>query len=164
VGQFAVQLGLIAGANVTAVTTRESQHQLLRDLGAREIVATIDDAEGAYDLILESVGGNSLATAIDRVARDGVIVTIGNSSEQDTTFNARTLYGKGAARIYGLLIFEEVESRRVGSGDLDRLLNLVAEGRLRAPVELRRGWQELPSVLEELENRQYSGKAVLNVS
>jgi D-arabinose 1-dehydrogenase-like Zn-dependent alcohol dehydrogenase len=62
------------------------------------------------------------------------------------------------------LIFEEVEGRRVGSADLDRLLNLVAEGRLRAPVELRRGWQELPSVLEELENRQYSGKAVLNVS
>jgi NADPH:quinone reductase-like Zn-dependent oxidoreductase len=164
VGQFAVQLGLIAGAIVTAVTSRDSQHELMRELGARHVVPTIDAANGAYDLILESVGGNSLAAAIDRVARDGVIVTIGNSSEQDTTFNARTLYGKGAARIYGLLIFEEMESRRVGAAELERLLDFVAEGRLRAPVELRRSWQELPLVLDELESRQYSGKAVLRVT
>jgi NADPH:quinone reductase-like Zn-dependent oxidoreductase len=55
-------------------------------------------AQGPFDLILESVGGSSLAKAIELVGRQGVVVTIGNSSEQDTTFNARTLYAKGAQR------------------------------------------------------------------
>jgi NADPH:quinone reductase-like Zn-dependent oxidoreductase len=163
VGQFATQLGSIAGATVTAVTSRDSQRELLHGLGARDVVPSIDDATGPYDFILESVGGSSLATAIDLVARDGLIVTIGNSSEQETTFNARTLYAKGAIRIYALLIFEEMESRRVGAADLERLLALVADGKLRAPVEVRRGWRDLPLVLDELESRQYSGKAVLQL-
>ena len=163
VGQIAIQLGSLAGGSVTAVSSRESQHDLLRSLGAREVIPTIESAAGAFDFILESVGGNALAAAIDRVARGGVVVTIGNSSEQDTTCNARTLFAKGGARIYGLLIFDEVESRRVRARDLERLLTMVEGGALRAPVELRRDWQELPAVLKELERRAFAGKAVLTI-
>jgi NADPH:quinone reductase len=163
VGQFAIQLGAIAGAKVTAVSSRDSQRELLLGLGASEVIKAIDDGAGPFDLILESAGGRSLAAAIERVARDGVVVTIGNSSEQETTFDARSLYAKGGARIYGLLIFDEVAARRVGARDLERLLGLIAEGRLRAPVEVQRSWTVLPSVLEQLEQRVYSGKAVLTV-
>ncbi len=164
VGQFAIQLGSMAGAAVTAVTSRESQREALERLGAKHVVPSIEDAPGTFDLILESVGGRSLASAIECVARDGVVVTIGNSSEEETTFNARSLYAKGGARIYGLLIFEETAARRVGGRDLERLLALVREGRLHAPIELRRSWSELPAVLAELERRAFSGKAVLRVS
>ena len=163
VGQFAIQLGRLAGAAVTAVSSRRAQWDLLRELGAREVVAAIEDATNAFDLVLESVGGSSLAAAIDRVARGGVVVTIGNSSEEDTTFNARTLYAKGGASIYGLLIFEEVESRRVGARDLERVMSLVQSGELRAPIEVRRSWTELPAVLDEMQRRAYSGKAVLTI-
>ena len=118
---------------------------------------------GAYDLVLESVGGDSLATAIDRVARGGVVVTIGNSSERETTFNARTLFAKGGAAVYGLLIFEELESRRVTARDLERLLALVADGKLRPSIAVRRPWTELPTVLADFEGRAFAGKAVLTV-
>ena len=144
VGQFASQLGKLAGAHVTATRTA-------------------DDAEGSFDLVLESVGGRSLAKAIELVAPGGVVVTIGNSSEEETTFNARTLYAKGAARIYGLLIFEEVRSGRIGASHLGRLLHLVRSGSLHAPIAVRRPFGELPEVLEALERRQYTGKAVLSV-
>ena len=60
--------------------------------------------------MLESVGGPSLAKAIELVGRQGIVAMFGNSSEQDTTFNARTFYLKGAASIYGLLIFEELRA------------------------------------------------------
>lgn len=163
VGQFAIQLGKLAGARVTAVSSRTAQWDHLRGLGAEAVVAAIDEASGPFELVLESAGGRSLATAIDRVARGGVVVTIGNSSEEETAFNARTLYAKGGASIYGLLIFEEVESRRVGGRDLERVLRLIERGSLRAPIEVRRSWTELPAVLEELERRSYSGKAVLVV-
>jgi NADPH:quinone reductase len=155
VGQFAIQLGTLAGAHVTAVSSR--------DIEAHAVVKTIDEAKGPFDLILESVGGRSLATAIDRVARGGVVVTIGNSSEEDTTFNARTLYAKGGARIYGLLIFEEVASRRTGARDLERLMALIEAGKLHAPIEVTRSWTDLPAVLAGLENRTFAGKAVLTV-
>jgi len=96
-------------------------------------------------------------------AARGVVVTIGNSSEQDTTFNARTLYGKGAARIHGLIVFEEVRSGRVGARDLESLMQLVLDGKLQAPISLRRNWTELPMTLLELEQREYPGKAVLRI-
>jgi NADPH2:quinone reductase len=163
VGQYAIQLGALAGATVTAISSRREVWAQLRELGASEVVPSIEEARGAFDFILESAGGKSLATAIERVARGGGIVTIGNSSEDETTFNARTLYAKGGAWIYGLLIFEEVESRRVGARDLERVLHLVESGKLRAPIELRRSWTELPAVLEAFEQRSYSGKAVLTI-
>lgn len=161
VGQFAIQLAAQAGAEVTAVSSRKERHDELKRLGAGAVVASIEDAEGPFHLVLESVGGSSLAKAIELVGREGVVVTIGNSSEQDTTFNARTLYGKGAARIYGLIVFEEVRSGRVGARDLEGLMQLVLEGKLQAPISLRRSWTELPMTLLELEQREYPGKAVL---
>ncbi|HSP14555.1 MAG TPA: zinc-binding dehydrogenase [Thermoanaerobaculia bacterium] len=161
VGQIAIQLGTSAGAVVTAISSRDSQRDALRKLGAHDVVPTIDAAKGPFDLILESVGGASLATAIDRVARGGVIVTIGNSSEEETTFNARTLYAKGGATIYGLLIFEEVGSRRVRADHLERLFALVEAGKLTPPIQVRKSWMELPSVLAGLERGAYAGKAVL---
>jgi NADPH:quinone reductase-like Zn-dependent oxidoreductase len=164
VGQFAIQLGAIAGGQVCAVSSRQSEHEHLKGLGAAEIVASIDDARGEFDLVLESVGGPSLAKAVELVARGGVVVTIGNSSERDTTLNARDIYSKGAARIYGLLIFEEIESGRIGARELEQLMDLVRAGRLRAPVAVRRSWTELPETINDLERRAFAGKAVLQVS
>lgn len=164
VGQFTVQLAALAGAAVTAVSSRRDQHEALKHRGAREVIATIEEARGPFDLILESVGGSSLARAIELIGREGVVVTIGNSSEQDTTFNARTLYLKGAAGIYGLVVFEEVSSGRVGAAELEKLMRLVLEGKLHAPISLRRPWTELPATLAELERREYPGKAVLTLA
>jgi NADPH2:quinone reductase len=163
VGQIAIQLAALGGAQVTAVSSRPAQHAELRRLGAGVVVAAIEEAQGPFDLILESVGGSSLAKAIELLGREGVVVAIGNSSEQDTTFNVRTLYAKGAAGIYGLIIFEEVASGRVGAEDLERLLALVRDGSLEVSISLRRSWRELPATLAELERRNYAGKAVLTV-
>ena len=163
VGQFAIQLGAIGAAEVCAVSSRPGLHDDLKKLGAREIVSGIDKATGPFDLILESVGGSSLAKAIDLIAREGVVVSIGNSSEEETVFNARSLYSKGAAKIYGLLIFEEVRSGRVGAADLEKLMTLVRDGKLRSPISFCRSWTELPATVRELEQREYAGKAVLRV-
>ena len=163
VGQLAIQLAALAGATVTAISSTPARHDTLRELGARHVVGAIEQAPGAYDLVLESVGGESLAHDVTRAASGGVVVTIGNSAEQDTTFNARTLYAKGGASIYGLLVFEELASRRVTARDLERLLALVAAGRLRPSIAQQRSWTELPAVLAELETRAFAGKAVLTV-
>jgi NADPH2:quinone reductase len=164
VGQFAIQLAAQGGAEVTAVSSRTAQHAALERLGAWQVVTKIDDVAGPFGLVLESVGGVSLARAIELVGREGIVVTIGNSSEQDTTFNARTLYAKGAARIYGLIVFEEVASGRIGARELERLMQHVRKGRLQAPIAFRRDWAALPEALGALERREFAGKAVLTLS
>ena len=163
VGQFAIQLAAIGGAVATAVSSRRAQHEELRALGAQDVVTTIDEAAGRFDLVLESVGGTSLARAVDLLAPGGVVVSIGNSSEEATTLDARALYSKGGARIYGLLIFEELESRRIQARELEPVMALIRDGRVRAPIAVRRSWTELPAAMRQLELRAYTGKAVLEL-
>ncbi|MGA7615083.1 MAG: zinc-binding dehydrogenase, partial [Thermoanaerobaculia bacterium] len=163
VGQLAIQLAVMSGARVTAVSSSADRRVALRALGAHAAVADVGEADGPFAFVLESVGGSSLASAIEKIAPGGVVVTIGNSSEEETVFNPRTLYAKGAATIYGLIVFEELDSRRIGAHDLRRLLDFVAAGRLQPKIERRRDWTDLPSLLAELENRSFSGKAVLTI-
>jgi len=164
VGQFGVQLAALEGADVTAVSSRPAQQAALKALGAKQVVARIELAQGPFDLVLESVGGPSLAKAIELVGPEGIVVVYGVSSEQDTTFNARTLFLKGAATIYGLLVFEEFDSGRVGARDLEHLMALVRDGKLHSPISLSRPWTELSATMRELEQREYPGKAVMAVT
>jgi NADPH2:quinone reductase len=163
VGQFGVQLAALEGAEVTAVSSRPAQQAALKALGAKQVVARIELAQGPFDLVLESVGGPSLAKAIELVGPEGTVVVYGVSSELDTTFNARTLFLKGAATIYGLLVFEEFDSGRVGARDLEHLMALVRDGKLHSPISLSRPWTELSATMRELEQREYPGKAVLEI-
>src|SRR5438128_4838435 len=85
VGRFAVQLAALAGAEVTGVVGRPERASGLAERGAASVVTSIPEADGLFDLILESVGGLSLASAISKVVPGGTIVVFGNSSREDTT-------------------------------------------------------------------------------
>src|SRR5262249_26178386 len=62
VGHYLVELA--TGADVTVVSRRPER---LLALGARDAVADVADAVGPFDVVLESVGGASLATALGKV-------------------------------------------------------------------------------------------------
>ena len=49
-------------------------------VGADQVVFDIAEAEGPFDVILESVGGASLAGAVRLVAPQGAVIVFGNSS------------------------------------------------------------------------------------
>lgn len=72
VGVAGVQLGLDAGAKVTA-NARHHHHEL-RALGADT------DVDGEYDVILELVGGENLQANLGRIATGGRIVIIGTGA------------------------------------------------------------------------------------
>lgn len=145
VGRFAIQLATMGGAQVTAVKTID------------------ESVTGEFDVILESVGGKSLARAIEVVAPDGVVVTFGNSAEEETSFNTRTLFRKSGASVHGLLIFNEVEQRRVGARELAHLLALVRDGKLDPGIVEARSWRDFEAVLSDFEARKIKGKAVLRI-
>lgn len=164
VGRMAVQLAARAGAHVTAVASGEQRARGLGELGAHEVVHAFDADGPAFDVILESVGGASLAAALQRVAPDGTIVSFGDSSREPVEFAASDFYGRGTgARLYAFLIFRELEREASGSRDLAMLARLVAAGELDPQIALEASWRDPGPALEALLQRRVRGKAVLHV-
>jgi NADPH:quinone reductase len=163
VGDFAVQLARLAGAHVTASARRADQVPALRQLGAHDV--TVGDeipASPKFDLVVESVGGRTLGTALAALQRDGVCVTLGVSASAEVTFDARTFFVTGRSKLYGLYIFTELGSEPASVG-LRRLADLVAAGQLAPHVSLERPWKDIAQVAQDLMARRYPGKAVLTV-
>jgi NADPH:quinone reductase len=163
VGRFAIQLAHMAGAHVTAIVGRPERAEGLAELGADEIAVGFAAEGDPFDLILESVGGVSLAAAVDRIAPEGTIVTFGNSSNEPTAFDTRVLYRKGAPTMLGFFVTYELLHGRTGSSRLAALATLVAEGRLSSKVDLTLPWERAAEAIDALMQRRISGKAVLTI-
>jgi len=163
VGRFAVQLADAGGANVTAVVGSRERGVGLLELGADEVVIGLDPEGAAFDLILESVGGPSLAAALTRVSAYGTVVSFGNSSNEPTTFDARSFYRRGGPSLKGFFVTHELLEGRIGTAELARLVELVSSGRLRTEIDLLVPWTEAASAVDALLERRVRGKAVLAV-
>jgi NADPH:quinone reductase-like Zn-dependent oxidoreductase len=165
VGRFAVQLAKHAGAHVTAVSSSAERSRGLRELGADEVIATLEGAGEEFDAIVEAVGGATLGAALGRVAAGGTVVSFAASDPQEpTTFPTRALFGRApGARLYGLLLFAELARGRTGTRDLGRLVSLVAAGKLDCSVDHEASWREAADAITALLERRIAGKAVLRV-
>ncbi|MGZ4710758.1 MAG: zinc-binding dehydrogenase [Acidimicrobiales bacterium] len=162
VGRFAIQLASHWGAEVTAVVGRPERADGLRELGAAEVSVGMPP-EGAFDIILESVGGESLARALELVAPQGIVVTYGSSSGETTTFDVTLFYPKHGARLQGFLIFSEVDRLDSAKPDLGALAVLMCDGNLDPQIDLELPWSEAATAVDELLARRVDGKAVLRV-
>jgi NADPH:quinone reductase-like Zn-dependent oxidoreductase len=163
VGDFAVQLARRAGAHVTATARRADQAPALRQRGAHEV--TVGDAipsSPQYDLVIESVGGRTLGTALAALERGGVCVTLGVSASPEVTFDARQFFATGRTTLYGFYLFTELGTELPSFG-LRRLAELVAAGQLVPHISLERPWGEVGRVAQDLMNRRFPGKAVLTL-
>jgi NADPH:quinone reductase-like Zn-dependent oxidoreductase len=163
VGDFAVQLARHAGAHVTATARRADQSVTVRQLGAHEVIVGEEIAPSPkYDLIVDSVGGKTLGTALAALQRGGVCVTLGVSASADVTFNARDFFVAGRATLYGLYLFTEFGTQPASVG-LRRLADLVASGQLTPHISVERPWTDIAKVAQELMDRRFPGKAVLTL-
>lgn len=160
VGNLAVQLAVRSGARVTAVVGSRERAHILDGLGAPEIVTDITEAQGRFELILESAGGNSLTAAIGRIAARGTIVVYGNSSGEPTAINFRDFAEHQNARIQAFHYFTSEPEERFGP-DLALLAGLIADGSLK-PRIAEYSWRELARIGPLLRERQIPGKAVFH--
>lgn len=161
VGRFQIQIAREQGASVTAIAAARHADDL-RGLGAQQVVELIERAEGPFSLITESVGGESLAHAIERIAPGGTIVIFGSSSGELTPVGFRQFVpGHEGARLQTFAYYNS------GSGigvDIASLLTLVAAGRLETRVALSLPWTDIAQALDALRQRSFSGKAVLTIA
>jgi NADPH:quinone reductase-like Zn-dependent oxidoreductase len=159
VGHLAVQLAALGGADVTAVA-RAERAEAMRGYGARTVVAAPGDAEGPFDLVLESAGGASLDAALGLVAPGGTVILFGNSSREPSTLDFTAFFGHEEATIRTYFSARhEADAGRV----LAMLLDLVAAGRLHVEVGFEGSWDRLNEAMDGLSERRFAGKAVLTV-
>ena len=161
VGRFAIQLAHRAGAHVTGVVRNAERGEGLRELGADELITELEPEGEPFDLLLESVGGASLAAALTRVAPDGTVVAFGASSPEPTTFDVSRFYNRDGAKLYGLRVFDELVRHRSGVRDLDagRSCRRPARPADRPRDELGGRTAAITALME----RRVAGKAVLTV-
>ncbi len=164
VGSFALQLARLSGAHVVAAIRDAKFEALVRRLGADAVAIGPDSgaaaAQGPYDLILESVGGPSLAAALGMLAPGGTCVLFGASLSAETTFDAGKFYRGGGTRLYGLFLGQEFQHEAANVG-LARLARLIADGKLRPEIEVEAPWTEVADIAARLMSRRFTGKAVL---
>jgi len=128
VGVAAVQLGARAGATVTGT----ARHHLdeIRALGAADT-----EPGGAYDVILELVGGENLATNLELLELKGRIAVIGTGAGAAADVNFGYLM-RSRGRIHGSAL--RPRSREEKAEVVRRLredvLPLLADGRVTVPV------------------------------
>jgi putative PIG3 family NAD(P)H quinone oxidoreductase len=135
VGTAAIQLGVSAGARVTATVRNAELRAQVAALGAEAIDPEGFEAHGPFDVILELVGAPNLAGNLDALAIDGRIAVIGVAAGAKAELNLLALMGK-RARIHGsTLRARPLEEKAATARALERhVLPLVETGALRVPV------------------------------
>jgi NADPH:quinone reductase len=161
VGRFAIQLAHLGGAEVTAlISSRSARAEGLRQLGADDVVSDIGQLRGRFDLILESVGGETLGRLVTRVDVQGTLVMFGNSSDEPTTFNVRDVYNDALVRLQGFELFFGGDPF---GRDLGYLASLVAERKLDPQLGGEMPWEEITEAIDRLRNRDVAGKLALTL-
>lgn len=167
VGLFAHQLAAQSGAYVVGTASTEEKAELVREAGADEVVigySAISSARqfGPYDLIIDSVGGDTLAALLPQLAPQGICVAVGFSSSNTATIDMMNLVTSGGRTLYSFFLGEEL-TRQSAADDLSLLARLVADGRLTPRIEVEAPWTEIDTVSRNLLERKFSGKAVLHL-
>lgn len=128
VGVAGVQLGSEAGATVTGI----ARHHLEQIV---ELGATDTKASGAYDVILELVGGDQLRSDFERLELKGRIAVIGVGAGAIAEVNFHQLM-RARGRVHGSTLRSRTRAEKA---DVIRrvredVLPLLEEGRLTVPV------------------------------
>jgi NADPH:quinone reductase-like Zn-dependent oxidoreductase len=167
VGHLACQLAAAAGAFVWGHVRRDEHRAAVaewcqgRVVVGRELAAA--EPFGPFWLILDSVGGSALATALGMLQQNGTCVTFGVSAASTASIESRDFFATGGTRLYGLTLFHELMSvERAGIG-LGLLAELIAAGKLRPRIAVEAPWQEIGAVAQRLIDRDFVGKAVLHI-
>lgn len=108
----------------------------LHELGADDVVSDVDQLRGRVDLILESIGGETLGRLVTKVdPPQGTLIMFGNSSDEPTTFNVRAVYNDA--------LVPELPREEITEA-MDRLKNRDVAGKvaltLGEPAGSRCGW------------------------
>ncbi|MFB4268679.1 zinc-binding dehydrogenase [Nonomuraea sp. GTA35] len=159
VGHYVTELAAAAGAEVTAVTATAERGARLRELGAAAVVHGVDEAEGPFEVVLESTGGSALGAALARLVPGGTLVWFGQAGRTPATVDFFDLLAGPENAVIRHFHYAGAPYGR----DLVTLVRLAAGGRLHPEIGRTADWSRAAEVLVDLRERRIRGKAVLTI-
>ncbi len=167
VGLFACQLASLAGGQVVGQVRQATSASLVHEAGADHVVAdeNIEAAAefGPYHLIIDQLGGRTLAEAMTQLALGGICVSVGGTVSDEVPINRQRLRRAPGASLHFFSLYFEF-ARESASLGLQRLVRLVSTGKLIPHIGMEADWHEISRVAQALVDRQFQGKAVLHIS
>jgi NADPH2:quinone reductase len=167
VGLFACRLASLAGAQLVGQVRQSRSTSLLDEVGADHVVVGDDIATaaafGPYHLIIDQLGGRTLAEVITQLAPGGVCVSIGAIVGSDVPLDYGRVRQAPGAQLAFFNLWHEFR-REPASIGLERLVQLVGKGELIPRLGIEADWREISEVARALIDREFPGKAVLHVS
>jgi NADPH2:quinone reductase len=161
VGHFFVELAAAQGARVTAVTSSRARGQRLLELGAHTIVTDVRLARGPFEVVLDSVGGDTTQAAWRTLTPEGTSVWFGQASRTPSTLDFFDWTGGLNATLRKFHYLEPVDGVKE---DLSTLVDLTAAGRLTPEIGFLGDWTQTEDAIERLLARRLRGHAVLAVT
>jgi alcohol dehydrogenase len=166
VGSVAVAMLSGLGFEVTAATGKATQAEFLKGLGATEIVdrAAIDDQSGkpmlreTYAGVVDTVGGNILATALKTTSYGGAVTTCGltQSHELNTTVFPFILRGVSLLGVDSVEL--PIQTKRDTWARIASDLKINIE-----PLTEEITMNELPDTLKKILKGGVSGRVVVKI-
>ncbi|WP_186290547.1 NADPH:quinone oxidoreductase family protein [Gordonia zhaorongruii] len=171
VGVASILVAKEMGAKVIAVVHRTGQEEMLRELGADEVVQLADGwkekvlelSGGGVDVVIDPVGGDVFDEALRTVALDGRYVVIGFAAGGIPTVKVNRLLFRNIS-VVGAAWGEYIRRRPEVPGLLhDELVEMIGDG-MRPPVSRTYPLADLPTALADLAEGRVHGKAVVRIS
>ncbi|MGB3698590.1 MAG: NADPH:quinone oxidoreductase family protein [Gordonia sp. (in: high G+C Gram-positive bacteria)] len=171
IGVASIIVAKALGARVVAVVHRTGNEEMLRGLGADEVVALTDGWKdrvleltgGGVDVMIDPVGGEVFDEALRAVAPDGRFVVIGFAAGGIPTVKLNRVLFRNIA-VVGAAWGEYIRTHPEVPGVLhEKILELVGQG-MRPPVNHVYRLDQLPQALTDLAEGRVRGKAVVRVS
>ncbi|MGD8189382.1 quinone oxidoreductase family protein [Brevibacillus ginsengisoli] len=174
VGTTAIQLAKWLGAGMVIGTVgSESKVKIAREAGADHVISheqkdfaekvlELTNGQGA-NVILDSIAGKVAEKSMDCLAPYGRLVNFGNSSGEVGHFKTIDLHAS-CRSVLGFS-FGTTRSQRPNllQNTADKVLPLIAEGKLQIKIGKRFRLEEAAQAHEWLESRQSIGKILLDV-
>jgi NADPH:quinone reductase len=164
VGMAGVQLGVMAGARVTATVRNEGARERIAALGVNAIAPEGFSAAGPFDVILELVGAINLDENLDALATGGRIAVIGLGAGAKTEIDLRKLMGK-RGRIHGsTLRARAIEEKAIAARLVEKMvLPGFASGDLSVPVCATFPLKQAADAYERFKAGAKFGKVILEI-
>ncbi len=169
VGMAGIQIAKNRGAKV--ITTAGSDEKLARarELGADETInyRTTDFADAiramtggrGVDVVLESVGGQTLVKSIELLTPGGRLVSVGNSAQEAAPVDASILLSNDIS-LFGLYLGSQLLTGG-GLEDFRRVVDLCAQGELKVIIDRVLPLKEAAKGHQILIDRANFGKVIL---
>jgi NADPH:quinone reductase len=161
VGHYVTELAVASGAEVTAVSASPERGSVLAARGAA-VVTSLEQAPGRYDIVMESVGGQSLVEARRKAHAEGVVLWFGQAGRTPAALDFFDWIDGTAGAPIIAFGYERPDFAR--DADLATLVRLTATGRLHPEIGTLLPWEHAPAVIDAIRQRQVRGNAVLTLS